>query len=140
MQTRLLVVILFVAVCSGCVRRRMTIRSNPPGALVFVDEQEIGKTPVSTSFVYYGTRKIRLVRDGYETLTVMHDFSRPWYQYPGIDFFAENLYPREVRDERILEFDLEPQQLVPRHELVERGDQMRSAANPQPYRDIPPEF
>src|ERR1700690_4113146 len=59
---------------SGCVQRRMTIRSNPPGALVYVDDYEIGTTPVSASFTYYGTRKIRLVKDGYETLTVMQKF------------------------------------------------------------------
>ena len=26
----------------GCVRRRLTIRSSPPGALVYIDDQEIG--------------------------------------------------------------------------------------------------
>ena len=56
----------------------MTIRSNPPGALVYVDDYTIGVTPVSTSFIYYGTRKIRLVKDGYETLTVMQPISPPW--------------------------------------------------------------
>jgi hypothetical protein len=56
---------------SGCVQRRITIRSNPPGALVYVDDYPIGTTPVSTSFVYYGTRKVRLVLSGYETLTVL---------------------------------------------------------------------
>ena len=54
----------------GCVQRRMTIRSNPPGALVYVDDYQVGTTPVSTDFVYYGTRKIRLIKDGYDTLTV----------------------------------------------------------------------
>ena len=33
---------------TGCVRRRMTIRSDPPGALVYVDDQQIGATPIST--------------------------------------------------------------------------------------------
>ena len=37
------------AVLPGCVRRRMTVRSNPPGAVVFVDDQEIGTTPASTA-------------------------------------------------------------------------------------------
>jgi hypothetical protein len=68
---------LTVAAC-GCVQRRMTIRSDPPGALVYVDDYEIGNTPVSTDFVYYGTRKIRLVKDGYETLTVRQPFPVPW--------------------------------------------------------------
>src|SRR5688500_13325108 len=74
---------------AGCVQRRRTIRSNPPGALVYVDNHEIGVTPVATDFIYYGTRQIRLVKDGYETLTVLQGVPAPWYQYFPIDFFAE---------------------------------------------------
>ncbi|HZN34398.1 MAG TPA: PEGA domain-containing protein, partial [Pirellulaceae bacterium] len=58
-----------LAVCatSGCVRRRLTVRTFPPGAQVYVDDQEIGTTPCSASFVYYGTRKITVMKDGYRT-------------------------------------------------------------------------
>ena len=56
-------------------QRRLTIRSNPPGALVYVDDYQIGTTPVSTDFVYYGTRKVRLVKSGHETLTVLQGFA-----------------------------------------------------------------
>src|SRR5690606_3614274 len=42
----------------GCVHRRMTIRSDPPGALVLLEGEEIGYTPVSVDFTYYGTREI----------------------------------------------------------------------------------
>lgn len=113
--------------CSGCVRRRMTVRSNPPGAVVYIDDQEIGQTPVSTSFVYYGTRKIRLEREGYETLTVLEKVSPPWYQIPPFDFISENLYPREIRDERIVDVEMEPLKIVPRHELVGRANDLRTA-------------
>ena len=112
---------------NGCVRRRMTVRSNPLGATVYVDDQEIGTTPVSTSYTYYGTRKIQLVRDGYETLTVMHRFSPPWYQIPPLDFLSENVFPRELRDERIVDFELEPQRIVPTTELLDRAQQLRQS-------------
>ena len=76
-MTSLLVALALVPlVCTGCVRRRLTVRSEPP-ALAYIDDQEIGTTPVSTSYTYYGTRKIRLVRDGYETLTVLERFRPP---------------------------------------------------------------
>src|SRR5947209_930573 len=71
---------------TGCVRRRMTVRTNPPGAQVFVDDQEIGTTPCSASYVYYGTRKITLMKDGYRTETVYQKFYPPWYQVPPLDF------------------------------------------------------
>src|SRR5690349_11442482 len=95
---------------SGCVRRRMTVRSNPPGAKVYVDDQKIGTTPVSTYFTYYAGRKVTLVKDGYRTETVYQNINAPWYQYPGIDFVTENLYPWEIRDERVLEFQLVPEE------------------------------
>ena len=103
----------------------MTIRSNPPGALVYIDNQEIGFTPVSTPFVYYGTRNIRLVKDGYETLSVKQNFKAPWYEIPPADFVTENFWPKELRDERMLDFQLVPQQIVPTEKLLERAQGLR---------------
>ena len=94
---------------------------------MYIDDQEIGTSPVSTSFVYYGTRKIQVVKDGFETQTVMQRVKAPWYQIPGIDFVAENLYPREIRDERIVEIEMEPQRIVSTQELLSRGEQLRTS-------------
>jgi hypothetical protein len=112
---------------SGCVRRRMLIRSNPPGALVYVDDYEIGRTPIATNFTYYGDFEVKLVKDGYETLTVKQRFKAPWYQIPPFDFFSENLTPKEFRDERIVAFELEPQRVVPVNELLGRAEQLRQS-------------
>ena len=87
-----------VVAAAGCVQRRMTIRSNPPGALVYVDDYQIGTTPVSNDFVYYGTRKIRLVKDGYETLTVRQPFPIPWYEV-----FPRRAGGRPCHDRRCLD-------------------------------------
>jgi hypothetical protein len=123
---RLAILALAVATLApGCVRRRMTIRSNPPGAVAFVDDQEIGLTPVATEFTYYGTRKLQLVKDGYETVTAKQKFPTPWYQYPVLDFVAENIWPFEIRDERAVDFDLVPQQIVPNEKLLERAESLR---------------
>jgi len=119
------IVLALGALSCGCVERRMTIRSNPPGALVYVDDYEIGTTPASTSFTYYGTRKIRLVKDGYETLTVLQRFDPPWYQFFPLDFVSENLVPWEIRDSRTIDFQLVPQRIVPTPELLQRGENLR---------------
>jgi hypothetical protein len=121
------VVALAAMTASGCVERRMTIRSNPPGAMVYVDDYEIGTTPVSTSYIYYGTRKIRLVKDGYETLTIYQPMPHPWYQWPGIDFFSENLWPHEIRDERSFMYQMVPMVTVPTDALLDRAQQLRDA-------------
>lgn len=113
---------------TGCVRRRMTVRSNPAGARVVIDDQEIGVTPVSTPYTYYGTRKVQLIKDGYETLTVQHTFAAPWYQIPPLDFVTETLWPQEIRDERQLDFQLIPQQNITVPQLQQRAEQLRSNA------------
>ncbi|MFM7070774.1 MAG: PEGA domain-containing protein [Planctomycetota bacterium] len=113
---------------AGCVKRRLTVRSNPPGARVLIDDQEIGVTPVSTSFTYYASRKIQLIKDGFEPLTVLSPFSAPWYEIPPLDLFSENFAGREIRDERAVEFQLVPQQLVPEEVLLGRAEQLRGQA------------
>lgn len=123
-------VVLAAAVCfCGCVRRRLTVRTNPPGAMVYVDNQAIGRSPISTDFTYYGTREIRMVKAGYETLTVNQPIPTPWYQVPGVDFFSENLLPFRVRDNRVVNFNMTPQPMIPPDELIGRGEQLRAAAN-----------
>jgi hypothetical protein len=106
----------------------MTIRSNPPGALVYIDDQEIGTTPVSTYFTYYGTRKIKLIKDGFEPVTALEKIRPPWYELPVVDFVSENIVGRELRDERVLEFQLQPQRLVPTQELLSRANRLRLGA------------
>ncbi len=121
----------------GCVQRRMTIRSNPPGALVYVDDYQLGTAPVSHDFVYYGTRKIRLVKDGYETLTVRQPFPLPWYQYFPLDFVTENLIPWEIRDERVVDLAMVPAASIPPESIVARAEQARLASGSLPPVDAP---
>jgi len=114
-----------ILVCGGCVQRRMIVRSNPPGAVVYIDDYEIGTTPVATNFTYYGTRKIRLVKNGYETLTVMQPVPAPWYQWTPFDFIAENLIPGKIHDTRTFDYPLVPQLVVPPEQLLERAEELR---------------
>jgi hypothetical protein len=123
----------------GCVQRRMTIRSNPPGALVYVDDYQLGTTPVSHDFVYYGTRKIRLVKDGYETLTVRQPFPVPWYEIFPLDFVTENIIPWEIRDERVVDLQMQPAASTPAELVVARAEQVRLAAGSLPAAAAPPQ-
>jgi len=121
----------------------MTIRTNPPGAQVYVDDYDeaIGTTPISRNFTYYGTRKIRLVKDGYETLTVMQPIRAPWYQIPPLDFVTEVLLPGELHDRRTLSYQLTPQRVVPTEQLVGLGPCQAPATQPSggmPVHTLPP--
>lgn len=108
----------------------MMIRSDPPGALVYVDDYPIGTTPVATNFTYYGTRQIRLVKSGFETLTVMQPIRPPWHQIMPLDFITENFIPGEIRDQRTLNYRLAPQMMIPTEQLRERAEDLRAASRP----------
>lgn len=103
----------------------MIIRTNPPGALAYVDDNEVGLTPVAISPIYYGNRKIRLVKDGCETREFIQSVPPPWYEIPPLDFFSENVVPGKIRDVRTFDYQLYPQTVVPKDELLTRAENLR---------------
>ena len=111
---------------TGCVQRRLLVRSQPEGALVTIDRQVIGHTPVSVPFTYYGTREIQLERDGYKTIAVQQKIKAPWYGLFPISLLTENFWPREIRDSRVLDFQLTPKEQVQENYLLDRAQEMRT--------------
>ena len=88
---------------SGCVERYLNIRSDPPGATIYVNGAEVGEAPVQHPFVWYGTYDIQARRDGHESVRREHAVSPPWYQVFPLDFFAELLWPFTLTDEHEIE-------------------------------------
>jgi len=123
-----LIVLLLVGAClsTGCMRRRITIRSNPSGALVFVDNQEVGTTPTSLYVNYYGTRDIRLEKERFKTVAEQHTFRTPWYQVPPLDLISDNFLFREQRDERVVNFVLEPLPNINNRKLRDDANELRA--------------
>jgi hypothetical protein len=103
----------------------MTIRSVPSNALVTLDGQEIGFTPVSVPFTYYGERQIKLIKDGFETKTINQTISTPWYEVFPLDFVSECLVPWRKRDERNYIYNLEPAMQVSSDQLLQRAAEVR---------------
>ncbi|MFP6767826.1 MAG: PEGA domain-containing protein [Planctomycetaceae bacterium] len=132
LPSRPLLLILLLAVCAaattGCVHRRLTIRSQPAGAQVFVDGKDAGYTPTAVDFTYYATREVRLVKPGFETQTQTIRLPEPWYQVPPLDFLSDNLMPIQVTNRNEFQFSLQPQVVVPRGELLERANTLRTEA------------
>jgi hypothetical protein len=95
--------------------------------MVYVDNQPIGTTPCATSFIYYGTREIRLVKPGYETLTINQPIPAPWYQWPPLDFVSENVVPNEIQDYRTVTYNMQPQIIKPTDQLLADAQQLRAA-------------
>lgn len=78
-----------VALTTGCVRRTILITSDPGGALVHVNDVEVGRTPVEIDFTYYGRYDVRLVREGFEPLVTSGRARAPWWDTIGLDLIAE---------------------------------------------------
>ncbi|HEY1379097.1 MAG TPA: PEGA domain-containing protein [Gemmataceae bacterium] len=110
----------------GCVERRYVIESDPPGALVLVNGQPLGTTPVDGYFVYYGAYNFTLIKDGYQTKQVTQKITAPWFQVPGVDFVSENLYPGRIDDVRRFRYCLEPLVQVRTDELLQQAELLRS--------------
>src|SRR5262249_31404349 len=105
------VVLLTADLAAGGVQRRLVVYSDPPAALVYLNNQYVGATPVDFYYVYYGKYQFTLVKDGYETLNVIQDIPAPWYELPGPDFIAE-VQPFKIRDVRSFCYTLQPLQQV----------------------------
>jgi len=112
----------------GCVHRRATIRSDPPGAQVWLNDKQIGQTPCSFDFTWYGTEEITLQMDGYEVETQHVQLRTPWYQVPPLDFVSDNLLPYRVKDQHDFFFKLQPRVTASGGDLLERGNQLRTEA------------
>jgi hypothetical protein len=74
---------------TGCVERKITINSKPRGALVHLNDKEVGRTPVDVPFTFYGTYDVRLEKEGYKPLWTQQKAKAPLWEYPGPDLLAE---------------------------------------------------
>lgn len=116
--------------CTGRVVRTMTIETVPPGALVVVNDNEVGRTPLTTQFTHYGTYRIRLELGGYQTLTVLERARAPWYQWPVIDLAFETVIPGTRHDEHYFgPYEMQPSVVTDADTLLERAEAMRDEAN-----------
>jgi hypothetical protein len=114
----------------GCVEQKMTITSEPAGALVFVSDQEVGHTPVTIPWTWVGDYSIILRMEGYQTLKTHANLKPTAYEVPPVDFFAE-LMPKTYSDHRYLHFKLDKLVLPSNDELIQHAQDMRQE-NVQP--------
>jgi hypothetical protein len=91
----------------GCLERTIHITSDPPGALVWLNDIEVGRTPLETDFTYYGEFSVRLRREGYEPIVTSRTAKAPVYEWPVVDLAAE-LWPQRISTDIRWHFELVP--------------------------------
>ena len=120
------VILTVVCVAGGCVQRRLIVKTQPEGAFVSIGREPVGYSPVSIPYTYHGTRDIQIEKDGYKPINVQQRIKPNWYSIFPISFFTENFSPREIRDQRILDFQLEPKTLTNENDLIRRANDLRT--------------
>lgn len=121
-------VLLTAFILGGCVERKLTIVTEPQGAVVWLNDEEIGTTPVTVNFNWYGDYRVQIEKNGYETLNTNRLLERPLHDRVGFDFFAEVLWPGRIVDEYTWDFTLEPYRQPDSAQLIEKADAMRTRA------------
>lgn len=110
----------------GCVERRLTINTQPQGAVVTLNDEEVGLSPATVSFNWYGDYNVRISKEGYETLKTHRKLKGPWYDYFPFDFFAQVLNPKRIVDSYEWTFELEPSREIGTSELINRADVLKA--------------
>ncbi|HPC94406.1 MAG TPA: PEGA domain-containing protein [Sedimentisphaerales bacterium] len=110
----------------GCVERKLTINTEPQGALITLNDEQIGVSPVTVSFNWYGDYWVRASKEGFETLDTHRELRAPLHDRFPFDFFAGVLYPGRITDDYEWTFELAPRQDLPRDQLLEQADALRT--------------
>jgi len=121
----------FLFFAGGCIERTVSINTEPPAASVFLNDQEVGKSPVRVPFTWYGDYDIVIRKPGHKTIHTNHRIRTPWYQYPLIDIVAECMVPFTIHDDRVLEtYVLDAYEAPEKEVLLGRAEEMRGLAVP----------
>ena len=118
--------LLVLIVLAGCVERKLTINTKPQGALVALNDEEIGESPVTVSFNWYGDYCVRISKEGYETLNTHRDLKGPWYDHFPFDFFAQIVNPNRIVDSYEWTFELSPRKQISRDELIQKANELKN--------------
>ncbi|MBN2513842.1 MAG: PEGA domain-containing protein [Sedimentisphaerales bacterium] len=105
----------------GCVERKLTILTSPADAVVWLNDEEVGPTPVTVNFNWYGEYRVRIEKPGYEIINTHNTMKRPLHDVFPFDFFAECLWPGRIEDSYTWTYDLAPYQAVSADQLIQQA-------------------
>lgn len=121
----LLSVLFSVVLVSGCVERKLTINTEPQGAVVVLNDEEIGLSPVTVSFNWYGDYNVMISKEGYETLKTHRELKGPYYDSFPFDFFAGPANPKMIEDSYTWDFKLSEKKPVNSEQLIKDANNLK---------------
>ncbi len=112
----------------GCVERKFTIRSEPPGAELVLDGEPKGKTPQTIEFMHYGTHEVMLSAKNCHRLCAYAEVKPPWYEWFPLDLIFETLWPFTIVDHQEFTFQLKPLGEISEEAIQQRVKELRERA------------
>jgi len=125
LTAQMVISLIAAVILGGCVERKLTINTEPQGALVILNDEEIGESPVTVNFNWYGDYWVRIRKEGYETLNTHRDLKGPWYDDFPFDFFTQIISPKRIVDSYEWTFELSPQKQPTREELIQNAEKLK---------------
>ena len=129
------VVLAAVCFCAGCVERKLTIVTEPPDALVALNDEEIGTSPVTVGFEWNGDFAVQISKDGYKTLKTHQNLKRPLKDRFPVDLFAD-MFTTKI-DAYTWNFKLEPSVPVQKEDLIKSATALQKEALAEPNKPAP---
>lgn len=122
-NTALIALLISICFCIGCVERKLTIITTPSDALVALNDEEIGFSPVTVGFEWYGDYSVRITKDGYQTLNTHKNLKRPLRDVAPFDLLDDMFRTRT--DAYTWTFELEPYQEPDKDVLIKDAIEMQ---------------
>ena len=123
-----LIVVSVILFCGGCVERQLTVKTEPSDALIILNDEEIGTSPVTINFEWYGDYNVKISKKGYQTLQTHRSIKRPTCDRFPFDLFADALWPKRIVDKYEWTFQLDPYQTPDREELINSAVSLKEDA------------
>ena len=114
---------------TGCVRSKMVVTSDPPGATVTKNGINLGETPVEQPFTWYWYYDFVAQKEGYAPAWKRERFRAPVYLWPGLDLVME-MMPFYVTDTKYVHLELQQLDERPRPLIVGSTNESLPARNP----------
>jgi len=93
------------------------------GALVYLNDQEVGRTPFTRNFIWYGTYDVEIRKEGFASIKTTAKVWAPWWQWVPFDLLTE---PLPLTDNHQLKYTLHPpnERDVEPDLIIKRGEQL----------------
>jgi hypothetical protein len=122
----------------GCVEQTLTVKTDPPGALVYMNDQEVGRTPFTRDFTWYGNYDVEVRKEGFETIKTTKWIKAPAYLWVPFDLFSA-LMPFPVKDHHDLFYELHARSSEPvdAPSVISRAEDLKDQLDSSKYTRAP---